>query len=175
MGAAANVRGAAGQLGRGLERSCSAALLEAAASRGSSRTWMAQLHAAQTYLGSCKAARPPSELAFATCLPLPATVPQLKALYGTFVEAAVPAGDAPLTGREPELITVSAGSNAGSNACAGLGGAEVHAPLDGARSRPAGLAALLRVTVAGKPYLTGLSACPRRPACRASLQTPPNP
>lgn len=31
---------------------------------------------------------------------------EVKALYGTFVEAAVPPGDAPLTGREPELIQV---------------------------------------------------------------------
>lgn len=36
----------------------------------------------------------------ATCLE------DLKSLYGTFVEAAIPPGDAPLTGREPELIQV---------------------------------------------------------------------
>lgn len=40
---------------------------------------------------------------------LPATCPEeLKAIYGTFVEAAVPPGDAPLSGREQVLIQVGA-------------------------------------------------------------------
>jgi hypothetical protein len=37
--------------------------------------------------------------------PLATSHPEdLKAVYGTFVEAVIPPGDAPLTGREPQLI-----------------------------------------------------------------------
>jgi hypothetical protein len=42
--------------------------------------------------------------------PLATSHPEdLKAVYGTFVEAVIPPGDAPLTGREPQLIQVGRG------------------------------------------------------------------